>query len=159
MWLAALIAGVSYRCLCRRCARRTGAHLNRVSTIGELTASLAHEIKQPIVAAVANAQACLQFLDGGRLNVLEARGCFGDGQRRHACDIIDRVRSLYQKGSSDQEMVDVNDVIREMIAMLRDEANRHSVITCTDLAEGLPNIYGRSRAATAGIDESHAQWN
>ena len=59
---------------------------------------------------------------------------------RRAAEIIDRVRSLYRKDSSHQEMVDVNDLIREMIVMLRDEANRHSVTTHTDLAEGLPKV-------------------
>jgi signal transduction histidine kinase len=118
------------------------SHLNRVSTIGELTASLAHEIKQPIGAAVTNAQACMRFLDSERLNVLEAREAALEMTRdaTRAADIIDRVRSLYQKGSSHQEMVDVNDVIREMIVMLRDEAIRHSITTRTDLAEGLPNV-------------------
>ena len=118
------------------------SHLNRVSTIGELTASLAHEIKQPIGAAVTNAQACLRFLDCGRLNVLEAREAALEMTRdaTRAAGIIDRVRSLYRKDSSHHETVDLNDLIREMIVMLRDEANRHSVTTCTDLAEGLPRV-------------------
>ena len=118
------------------------SHLNRVSTIGELTASLAHEIKQPIGAAVTNAQACLRFLDGDRLNLIEAREAalemVSDAMR--AAEIIDRVRSLYRKDSSHQEMVDVNELIQEMIVMLRDEANRHSVTMRTDLAEGLPKL-------------------
>jgi len=118
------------------------SHLNRVSTIGELTASLAHEIKQPIGAAVTNAQACLRFLDGDRLNLIEAREAASEMvlDARRAADIIDRVRSLYRKDSSHHETVDLNDLIREMITMLRDEANRHSVTTCTDLAEGLPKV-------------------
>jgi signal transduction histidine kinase len=61
---------------------------------------------------------------------------------RRAADIIDRVRSLYRKVSSHHETVDLNDLIREMIVMLRDEASRHSVTTCTDLAEGLPRVMG-----------------
>jgi PAS domain S-box-containing protein len=118
------------------------SHLNRVSTMGELTASLAHEIKQPIGAAVTNAQACLRFLDGDRLNLIEAREAASEMvlDARRAADIIDRVRSLYRKDSSHHETVDLNDLIREMIVMLRDEANRHSVTTCTDLAEGLPKV-------------------
>jgi PAS domain S-box-containing protein len=118
------------------------SHLNRISTIGELTASLAHEIKQPIGAAVTNAQACLRFLDGDRLNLIEAREAASEMTRdaTRAAEIIDRVRSLYRKESSHQEMVDVNDLIREMIVMLRDEAKRHSVTTRTDLAEGLPKV-------------------
>jgi len=118
------------------------SHLNRVSTIGELTASLAHEIKQPIGAAVTNAQACLRFLDGDRLNLIEAREAalemVSDAMR--AAEIIDRVRSLYRKDSSHQEMVDVNELIQEMIVMLRDEANRHSVTMRADLAEELPKL-------------------
>jgi PAS domain S-box-containing protein len=118
------------------------SHLNRVSTMGELTASLAHEIKQPIGAAVTNAQACLRFLDGDRLNLIEAREAASEMvlDARRAADIIDRVRSLYRKDSSHHETVDLNDLIREMIVMLRDEANRHSITTCTDLAEGLPKV-------------------
>ena len=118
------------------------SHLNRVSTIGELTASLAHEIKQPIGAAVTNAQACLRFLDEGRLSVVDAREAALETTKdaRRAADIIDHVRSLYRKDSSHQEMVDVNDLIREMIVLLRDEANRHSITTRTDLAEGLPRV-------------------
>ena len=118
------------------------SHLNRVSTIGELTASLAHEIKQPIGSAVTNAQACLRFLDGDRLDLIEAREAAlemaSDAMR--AAEIIDRVRSLYRKDSSHEELVDVNDLIQEMIVMLHDEANRHSVTTLTDLAEGLPKL-------------------
>ena len=93
------------------------AHLNRVSTIGELTASLAHEIKQPIGAAVTNAEACLRLLDRKQPDVVEAREAALEMVKdaRRAADIIDRVRSLYQKGSSHLEMVEVNDVIREMI--------------------------------------------
>jgi signal transduction histidine kinase len=118
------------------------SHLNRVSTIGELTASLAHEIKQPIGATVTNAQACLRFLDEDRLNLIEAREAALETTRdaMRAAEIIDRVRSLYRKEPSHQEMVDVNDLIREMIVMLRDEAKLHSVTTCTDLAEGLPKV-------------------
>jgi PAS domain S-box-containing protein len=118
------------------------AHLNRVSTIGELTASLAHEIKQPIGAAVTNAEACLRFLDRNQPDVAEAREAALEMARdaSRAADIIDRVRSLYRKGSSRLEMVDVNEVIREIIDMLRDEANRHTVTMRTDLAEGLPKV-------------------
>jgi PAS domain S-box-containing protein len=118
------------------------AHLNRVSTIGELTASLAHEIKQPIGAAVINAQACLRFLDRDQPDVPEARetalGMVRDARR--AADVIDRVRSLYRKGSPRQEMVDVNEVIREMVVMLHNEANRYSVDMRTGLCGNLPNV-------------------
>ena len=113
------------------------AYINRVSTMGELTASLAHEINQPIGAAVTNAQACLRFLNRDRPDMPEAREAALEMVRdaSRAADIIDRVRSLYRKGSPHQEMVDVNEVIREMVVMLRNEANRHSVTMRTGLDE------------------------
>jgi signal transduction histidine kinase len=118
------------------------AHLNRVSTMGELTASLAHEINQPIGAAVTNAQACLRFLNRDQPDMPEAREAALEMVRdaTRAADIIDRVRSLYRKGSSKLEMVDVNEVIREMVVMLHDEANRSSVDMHTELYENLPQV-------------------
>ncbi|MGH9396779.1 MAG: PAS domain S-box protein [Terriglobia bacterium] len=118
------------------------AHLNRVSTLGELAASLAHEIKQPIGAAVTNAQACVRFLERDQPDVPEAREAALEMVRdgRRAADIIERVRSLYRKGPSLQEMVDANQVIREMVVLLHNEANRHSVTMRTDLAENLPKV-------------------
>jgi PAS domain S-box-containing protein len=118
------------------------AHINRVSTMGELTASLAHEIKQPIGAAVTNAEACMRLLDRDQPDVPEAREAAFEMVKdaRRAADIIDRVRMLYQKGSSQPDVVDVNQVIREMVIMLQNEANRHSITICTDFAEGLPKV-------------------
>jgi PAS domain S-box-containing protein len=118
------------------------AHINRVSTMGELTASLAHEIKQPIGAAVTNAEVCVRLLNRNQPGVpdaLEAALEMAKDARR-AADIMERVRSLYQKGSSRLELVDVNEVIAEMLILLRNEANRHSVNMRTDLAEALPQV-------------------
>ncbi|MGB6827754.1 MAG: ATP-binding protein, partial [Terracidiphilus sp.] len=118
------------------------AHVNRVSTMGELTASLAHEIKQPIGAAVTNAQACARFLDREEPDVLEAREAalevVEDAGR--AAHIIDRVRALYKKGSSQMDFVDVNELIGEMLLILRNEAHRHSVNIVTHVADGLPKV-------------------
>jgi PAS domain S-box-containing protein len=118
------------------------AHISRVNMMGHLTASLAHEINQPIGAAVANAEACLQFLDRDQPDVAEAREAAFEMSRdaRRAAAIIDRVRSLYGKGSSQKEMVDVNEVIREMILMLHNQASRYSVMMRTELAEKLPMV-------------------
>jgi signal transduction histidine kinase/ligand-binding sensor domain-containing protein len=118
------------------------AHINRVSTMGELTASLAHEIKQPIGAAVTNAEACLRLIDRREPDLPEAREAALEMVKdaRRAADIIEHVRSLFRKGSSPQEVVDVNEVIREMVVMLQKEANRHSVRMSTDLTNGLPNV-------------------
>ena len=118
------------------------AHINRVSTMGELTASLAHEINQPIGAAVTNAQACLRFLNRGRPDVAEARQAAVEMVReaKRAADIIERVRSLFRKGPSHQESIDANEVIREMVVMLHKEANRYLVEMRTELCENLPNV-------------------
>jgi signal transduction histidine kinase len=118
------------------------AHINRVSMMGELAASLAHEIKQPIGAAVINAEVCLRLLNRNQPDVPDAREAALEMTKdaRRAADIIERVRSLYRKGSSQLGIVDVNEVIREMVVILRNEANRYSVAMRTDLAEGLPKV-------------------
>jgi PAS domain S-box-containing protein len=118
------------------------AHINRVNTMGELTASLAHEIKQPIGAVVTNAEACVRLLDRDEPDLPEAREAALEMVRdaRRAAEVIDHVRSLYRKGSSQLDIVDVNQVIGDMVVMLRNEANRHSVTIHTDLAEGLPKV-------------------
>jgi PAS domain S-box-containing protein len=118
------------------------AHVNRVSTMGELTASLAHEIKQPIGAAVTNAEACARLLDRVQPDVLEAREAALEMAKdaRRAANIIDRVRSLYRQGCSQMDTVEVSEVIGEMLLMLRNEANRHFVDIRTDVAEGLPTV-------------------
>jgi PAS domain S-box-containing protein len=118
------------------------AYMSRVITVGQLGASLAHEIKQPIGSAVTNAEACVRLLDRDEPNLSEAREAAFEMVRdaKRAADIIDRVRSLYQKGSSEPAMVDVNEVIGEMVIMLQNEANRYSVSMRADLAEGLPTV-------------------
>jgi len=125
--------------------RRTQAELeqmSRVSTLGELTASLAHEIKQPIGAAVTNAEACMRLLHRDQPDIDEARAAALEMAKdaKRAADIIDRVRSLFQKGTSQRDVVDVNEVIEEMVVMLQNEAKEHSVALCTDLFEGLPSV-------------------
>jgi signal transduction histidine kinase/PAS domain-containing protein len=118
------------------------ARINRVTTMGELTASLAHEIKQPISAALINAKTCLRWLgrdepdiSGGR----EAASRLVKDVTR-AADIIGSVSSLFKKGALQRELVDVNELIREMIVLLRSEANRYSISIRTELAENLPKI-------------------
>jgi PAS domain S-box-containing protein len=118
------------------------AHMNRVATMGEFTASLAHEIKQPIGAAVTNAEVCLRLLNRNQPDVPDAREAAFEMAKdaRRAADIIERVRSLYQKSSLRMDVVEVNEVIGEMLLLLHNEANRHSVSIRTDLTEGLPRV-------------------
>src|SRR6202158_3324985 len=118
------------------------AHLSRVTTMGELTASLAHEIRQPISAAVTNAKTCLRWLSRDEPDVAEA--CEAASRLvkdvTRAADIIGRISSLFKKGEMQRELVDVNELIREMIVLLRSEANRYSISIRTELAEDLPNV-------------------
>ena len=118
------------------------AHVNRVNTLGELTTSLAHDIKQPIGAAVTNAEACARFLDRDQPDVSEAREAALEMARdaRHAGQIIDRVRSLYRKDSPHLDVVDVNEIIEEMVLLLRGESHRYAVSLRTDLADELPKL-------------------
>jgi len=118
------------------------AHITRVNTMVELTASLAHDIKQPIGAVVTNAEARARFLDRDQPDVLEAREAALEMARdaRHAAQIIDRVRSLYRRGSSHLDIVDINEIIDEMMMLLRGESHRYAVSQRTDLAEELPKV-------------------
>ena len=115
---------------------------NRVSTMGELAASLAHEIRQPIAAALTNARTCLRWLDRGEPEVEEARAAAGraaDDVTR-AAEIITRVRSMFQKASPRRELADLNAVVGEMVSVLRGEAHRHAVSIRADLAPDLPRV-------------------
>jgi len=120
------------------------AHVNRVTTMGELTASLAHEVNQPIAAAVTSANSCLHWLAGDVPNLDKARAAaeriVKDGTR--AAEIISRIRLLFQKGSLQSELVDANEIIEEMIVLLRGEATRYSISVRAELAADLPQIMG-----------------
>jgi len=118
------------------------AHMSRVTTMGELTASLAHEIRQPISAAVTNAKTCLRWLGRDEPDVAEA--CEAASRLvkdvTRAADIIGRISSLFKKDALQRELVDVNELIREMIVLLRSEASRYSISIRTELDEGLPKV-------------------
>jgi PAS domain S-box-containing protein len=118
------------------------AHLSRVTTMGELTASLAHEIKQPISAAITDAKTCLRWLCRDDPDLAEARDAASRMVKdvMRAADIISRISLLFKKGGLQRELVDVNELIREMIVLLRSEANRYSISIRTDLAEDLPKV-------------------
>jgi PAS domain S-box-containing protein len=120
------------------------ARMSRMTTMGELTASLAHEVNQPIAAAVTDANTCLRWLARDHPDVEEAREAASrivkDAVR--ASDIINRMRALFKKVTPQRELVDVNEVIREMIVLLRGEATRYSIAMRTELSEDLPQIMG-----------------
>jgi PAS domain S-box-containing protein len=114
--------------------------VTRVTTMGELTASLAHEINQPIAAAITNSNTCLRWLKRDPPDLEEAREAASRSVQSatRAAEIIKGVRALFKKGTSQREPVDVNEVIREMIALLRNEADRYQVSVRTELGADLP---------------------
>ena len=118
------------------------AHANRVATMGQLTASIAHEIKQPIAAARNNAGAALRFLDKSPPDVAEVREALtcivNDADR--ASDVVDRIGSLIKKAPPRKEVVDLNAAILEVTALTRSEAVKTGVTVGTQLAGELPRI-------------------
>jgi C4-dicarboxylate-specific signal transduction histidine kinase len=120
------------------------ARINRVTTTGELAASLAHELSQPISGATINANTALRKLERDDLDPGELRAVVTrfarDAQR--TSDIIGRIRPLFARGTSNREVIDVNEVNQEIVTLLRDEAVRYNVLVRTELAADLPRIVG-----------------
>jgi signal transduction histidine kinase len=120
------------------------ARVSRMTAMGELTSSLAHEVNHPIGAIMINAETCLRWLSHEVPNVERARTVAGmivrDGTR--AAETVARIRQLFDKGAPLREPVDVNDVIREMIVLLRGEAARYSVSIRAELTEDLSEVAG-----------------
>jgi PAS domain S-box-containing protein len=118
------------------------AHISRATTMGELTASLAHEINQPIAAAATDARTCLRWLAREQPDIGEARESAARmvNAVTRAADIISRLRQLFKKGAPQTNLVDMSEVIQEMVVLLRGEASRHSVSILTELSEDLPPV-------------------
>jgi C4-dicarboxylate-specific signal transduction histidine kinase len=122
------------------------AHTSRITTMGELTASIAHEVNQPIAAIVTNASACLRWLAnaGDATPIQEAREAAGrivrDGTR--ASEIISRIRKMFVKGSAERQPTNINHLVQETIGLLNNQALRHSVAIRTELATNIPQISG-----------------
>jgi PAS domain S-box-containing protein len=118
------------------------ARINRVSMMGELTASLAHEIKQPIAASVSNAEACLQWLAHDQPDLVEVREAAIEmvKEARRAAEIMTRIRSLFKKEEITREVLDVNEVIIDTVSLVREEADRSSISVRTELDALLPRI-------------------
>ncbi|WP_233888392.1 trifunctional serine/threonine-protein kinase/ATP-binding protein/sensor histidine kinase [Paraburkholderia flagellata] len=120
------------------------AHSNRVATMGQLSASIAHEVKQPITAIAAYASAALRWLAARPPNFDEARLALtrivADSERANG--IVDRTRAYFKKEPLRTDGLDVNDMIRELIALMRGEASKFGVELTVELAEGLPRVQG-----------------
>jgi PAS domain S-box-containing protein len=120
------------------------AHVTRVTTLGELTASIAHEVNQPLAAVVANAEACLRWLGRDIPDLAAARRSaewvINDGIR--ASEVVRRVRALAHKADIEKAPLDVNDIVEEVIALVQRELASHLVSLRTELAPALPKILG-----------------
>jgi C4-dicarboxylate-specific signal transduction histidine kinase len=120
------------------------AHVNRVMTLGELTASIAHEINQPLAAIVANGAACLRWLGREPPELGEARDAvesvISDGMR--ASDVIQRIRALSRKTDPQTTKLDINDVIDDVVRLVGREALDHHILLRLELAPALPPVLG-----------------
>jgi PAS domain S-box-containing protein len=116
------------------------ARINRVSMMGELAASLAHEIKQPIAGIALNAESGLRWISREPPGLEQARQALSRiiNDAKRADNIVNRNRSLYSRGAPQREPVDLNEVIQEIVVMLRDAAGRHDIVIRTDLDATLP---------------------
>jgi signal transduction histidine kinase len=120
------------------------AHVNRVATMGELSASIAHEVMQPITATITYARAALRFLNAQPPNLEETRQALGATveQGNRATDVIQRIRALIKKAPPRKDALEINGAILEVIALTRNEILKNGVSVQTQLAEGLPLIQG-----------------
>jgi len=125
-------------------ARSEFAHVARATTVGVLTASIAHEVNQPLSGIMTNASTCLRMLDADPPNIdgarETARRTIRDGNR--ASDVISRLRAVFSKKEISIEAVDLNDATREVIALLLRDLQRSHVVLRSELADGLPPVMG-----------------
>src|SRR5580704_14585664 len=128
----------------RRKANADLAHITRVMTMGELAASIAHEINQPLAAVVTNADACMEWLSSEPPNLEEARvavDCIAQ-QGTRASDVVRQIRAMFTKGAPERTRVQVNELIREVGGLVQAEASRNQVALQTELAADLPATIG-----------------
>jgi PAS domain S-box-containing protein len=120
------------------------AHVTRVTTLGQLAASLAHELNQPLGAILCNAEAAQSLLAAGRENLDEARGALGDiiEDDQRAGHVIRRLRAMFRKEAVERQPLDVNDLVRDTLVLLRSELVIKNVAAQLDLAPGLPLVAG-----------------
>ena len=145
--VSAAVRDVTERKQTEQALRQAQADLtrvNRVTSMGELTASLAHEINQPIAAVITDANTCLRWLSRDQPDVEEARAAASrtvqDGSR--ASEIVKRLRLLFKKDTLQREPVDLNETIREMLLLLHNEAIQFAVLIRLELAADLPEVMG-----------------
>jgi signal transduction histidine kinase len=137
------------------------AHVNRVTTMGELAASLAHEVNQPLSAIAANGHACLRWLSADPPNLARAREAaeriIRDGQ--DAGEIVRRVRALFRRAPGEKDVLDLNEVIGEVLRLLRGDVRKKRHRRGNRLGQGTSIRGGRSYTVAAGSSQPGPQWN
>src|SRR6266851_2815337 len=127
---------------CLHAAQTALAHAGRVATLGEMSASIAHEVNQPLAGIVTNGEAALRWLDRGEPELSEARGAIErmvrDGER--ASQVVKRLRALARKAPAQTVRLDLNEVIAESVALVQREIHNHRAALQLDLASGLPAV-------------------
>ena len=120
------------------------AHVSRLTTMGELAASIGHELSQPLAAILISAQTCLRWLARDRPDLDEARQATERivNASQQACDIIKSIRALARKSSPEIKQLDINEAIREVLVLMRGELGRHNVSLETSLLDGLEPVIG-----------------
>ena len=120
------------------------AHMTRITTMGELTTSIAHEVNQPLTAVVNNANACISLLPKTVPHLAEVREALAEiiDDANRASDVIARVRQLAKKAPIEKSFLDLRDVVREVLALARYESAARHVTICTDLSQELPSVSG-----------------
>jgi len=147
----ALIAGLLYEHRRRRTAEDSArnslaelAHVNRLATAGELSASIAHEISQPLTGIVAHAQAGLLWLGGAKPQIDEARTTFQDivEAGHHAAEVVQNIRTFVKKAAPQNTLLDVNELVRGVLSLAAADLRKHDISVVIALADGLPPILG-----------------
>jgi PAS domain S-box-containing protein len=130
--------------LALRQAQEDLARISRATTLGELTASLAHELNQPIAGAITNANVCLRKLERDEVDLDQVRTAVTRIARdvQRAADIIGRIDTQFKGGTPNRELIDINEINRETVALLRDETMRYNIAVRMELAEDLPQVVG-----------------
>jgi C4-dicarboxylate-specific signal transduction histidine kinase len=144
--LAAIVDVTERRRLRREIAQRRDelAHLSRVAVLGELSGSLAHELKQPLAAILSSAQAAQRFSRRGAEGLPELEAALADivEDTKRASDLIDRLRELFRSGATERRALDLNEVVEQVLTIMRSELSARGLILAVSLAADVPKIIG-----------------
>jgi C4-dicarboxylate-specific signal transduction histidine kinase len=120
--------------------RKALGHLARVATLGELTASIVHEVNQPLTAIRVNAATCVRWLHASQTAEAVAAAVRVGRDAEHAMEVIDRLRSLFKKQGTERGELDLNEAVAEVVALTRSEMTRHSILAQVQLAPEGPRV-------------------